>query len=465
MIVLIAFVLFIFAYVIFFFADRKKALLTLFLIKLPFDQVAWKYSIPVGLTQLRVSEAFTVFITLLLLVTFLLDKTRDSNRKGFFRHIPSMILIPMIIFMIVYFVYIFRGWWVGSLQLFFKLITGIVVGTYVAKTLKTEEEINWLLRCMLFSTVIISILSMPAIYSGGELHVYAPSSENKFVGTQIGGGVGKYYAADSFAHAFIVNIPAILFASAVLKSKWEKILCLSVSVFAILAVFAAAIRAGWISLSLILIFWMIVRRQWKLILISVFCVFIVGTAQFFSNPLQRAYQKIALEANSLEKGELPPEYAFGGRPLIWKTYIGYYMNASLLDKIIGNDNILYMGLAKTTHDTHNDFLTITLKMGIIGLSATLFLYIWTSVCLLKANFSIREPYSWNLALSAILSLLSMMVPAFTRTGLMNPNYQWVFWTLAMITLKRYILSKSILPQSESSLSIDENSESIVSEIT
>ena len=466
MLKLIIFSLLVLGYILLFFADRKKALLMLFLIKLPLDQIAWKFSIPIVFTQLRISEAFTVFITLLLLATFLLDKTRDPDRMGFFKHVPSMLIIPIIIFMLVFFLNIFRGgWWLLSVQQFFKLITGIVVGTYVAKTLKTEDEINWLLRCMLFSMAIISVLSIPAIYSGGELHVYVSlSSEDKYVGTSFGGGVGNYYAADSFSNAFMVYIPAVLFASTMFKSKWEKILCLIVIMFSIVAVFVSAIRAGWLALALVLAIWMLAKRQWKLIAISAFCLFMIMTLQLFSNPLQKAYQKIAYEADSLEKGELPLN-AFGGRPLSLKTYVGYYMDAPLLDKLTGNDRILILGSRAIGHDPHNDFLYILIRNGIIGLTAALCLYIVTGVYLFKAIHYTKEIYDWNLVLTAILAFLCMMIPSLTRTGLMNPNYEWVFWTFTMITLKRYIISKNFLPQSEISLNIDENSENIVSEIT
>lgn len=442
--------------------DRKKALWALFLIKLPLDQVAWNINIPIPFIPLRVSEAFGTFIMILILVTFMLDSLKESNRKGFFRSIPSMLIIPIIIFMIMLFVNTLRsGSLFSALPGFFKLTTGIIIGTYVAKTLETEEEINWLIRCMLFGTVAISILSIPAIYSGGEFKIYAPTTENRNVGTYLDGGVGRYQSATSFTEAFLVNVSAILFASIVLKSKWEKLLCLLVIVFTIVAVFASANRSGWLTLAIILIIWMVVKRKWKLLVISAFCILVLATAQMFSSTLQIAYQRIAYESKSLEKGKLP-DNSFGGRPFVWKTYMTYYMEAPLLDKLIGSNRILYMGSITTGHDPHNDFLFILIKMGIIGLVVTLFLYIVTFFYILKAMLSTDNNYDWDLAFTAILAFLIMFITSFTRTGLQNPNFEWIFWTFTMLTLKRYISANNIAYQSEESLD-DESKDSVLEE--
>ena len=87
--------------------------------------------------------------------------------------------------------------------------------------------------------------------------------------------------------------------------------------------------------------------------------------------------------------------------------------------------------------------------------------------LFKAIINMEEYFNRNLALTAILALIGMMVPALTRAGLMNPNYEWVFWTFTMITMKKYMLTQSDVYQSENSLDTDEDedSESIAPEIT
>jgi len=443
--------------------NRKKALLLLFLIKLPLDQVAWNINIPVGFIPLRASEALIVFITILILTTFMLDKNSESERKGFFRNIPSMLIIPISIFMMIFFIKILRGGlWVLSLQQFFKLITGIVVGTFVAKTFNTEEDINGLVKCMLFSTIIISIFSIPAIYSGGGLKIYAPSAGDQYAGTYLSGGVGRYQSATSFVDAFIVNVPAILFASTVLRSKWYKTLCLLTIIFIIVAAFVAASRAGWLSVAITLVTWMIIKRRWKLLIISASCVLIVATAQVFSNPLQRAYQKIAYDSESLGKGELP-DNSFGGRPLTWKVYMATYMAAPMLDKLIGSDRMFNSGFnAMKGHDPHNDFINILIRMGIVGLVTILFLYLVTMMYLLKMAFRTKDIYDWNIVFTAILAFITMMIPSFARTGLMNPNFEWVFWTFTMLALKRYMLSTDIEYQSEEYRDINEESENIAS---
>ena len=437
-------------YIIFFFANRKKALLFLFLIKLPLDQIAWKTQIDLVFISFKGSEIITVLITLLFFTAFMLDKIRDPNRLGVVGYFPKVIKIPILIFMGVFFMQIFTGGSIiGELRVYIKLITGFFIGVFVAKTITNENDINWLLRCMLFGTIVMSILNIPAIYSGGQLHIYV-SHEDSTIGTYLSGGVGQYFSADSFAHAFLVNAPAILLAATVLKSKWEKILCLFVMLFIIVGVFVSAMRVAWISLSLLLVIWMIIQKRWKLIIVTAACVFIVVTAQVFSSPLQRAYQKISLEVDSIEKREIP-SYAFGGRPRIWKIYAEYYMNAPLIIKIIGSNELFNMAMGKAGgHDPHNDFMYILIRMGIIGLVATLYLYIASGIHLLKEMRNMKTAYGWNLALTAILALLTMLVPSFTRTGLMNPNYEWVFWSFAMLAFNynSKLWNNYVLPETE-----------------
>ena len=121
-----------------------------------------------------------------------------------------------------------------------------------------------------------------------------------------------------------------------------------------------------------------------------------------------------------------------------------------------------MGSITTGHDPHNDFLLILIKMGIIGLVVTLFLYIVTFFYILKAMLSTDNNYDWDLAFTAILAFLIMFITSFTRTGLQNPNFEWIFWTFTMLTLKRYISANNIAYQSEESLD-DESKDSVLEE--
>lgn len=437
--------------------NRKKAILLLFFLKLPIDQVAWNISIPIPLMPLKGSEAFGTFTLILVLATFMLDSLKESDRRGFFRSMPSVLVVPIVMFMVLILTSLLRsGVLFSALQLFLKLITGIVIGTYVAKKFETDEDINWLIRCMLFGTITISVLSIPAIFSGGGIKVYAPTVEDELIGTQAGGGIGNYHSATSFAEAFLVNVSSILFASVVLKSRWEKLLCLFAIIFTIVAVFASANRSGWITLAVILIVWMVAKRKWKLIVISAFCILVIATAQLFSNPLQKAYQRIAYESKSLEKGEIP-DNSFGGRPFIWRTYLAYFMEAPMLDKLIGGNRIIYLGAKKLGHDPHNDYILLLVKMGIIGLTITLFLYIVTFIYILKAMLNADNNYDWDLALTAILAFLTLTIPAFARTGFFNPNFEWTFWSFTMLVIKRYISARNIAYQSEESLDIDDES--------
>jgi O-antigen ligase len=464
MINLIIFTVFVIIYMIFFFMNRKKAILLLFFIKLPMDQLTWNINIPIPLAPLKASEAFGTFIMILILVTFMLDSLKESDRRGFFRSIPSVLIVPISLFMILILISLLRGGiLVLSLSLFLKLTTGIVIGTYVAKTFDSDEDIDWLVRCMLFGTIAISILSIPAVFSGEGLKFYAPTIEDQYIGTPKGGGIGHYYSGTSFAEAFLVNASSILLASIVLKSKWEKLLCLLAILFSIVAIFVSANRSGWITLALVLIIWMVVKRRWKLIVISAFCILVIATAQMFSNPLQKAYQRISYESDSLEKGKIP-DNSFGGRPLIWKTYMAYFMEAPMLEKLIGGDRIIYMGMKKMSHDPHNDYLYILIKMGIIGLAITLFLYIVTFYYILRAMLVADNDYDWDLALTAILAFFTLTIPAFTRTGLMNPNFEWTFWSFTMLALKKYMSARNIEYQDEESMDIDdESTDSILEE--
>jgi len=271
-----------------------------------------------------------------------------------------------------------------------------------------------------------------------------------------------YHSATSFAEAFLVNVSAILFASVILRSKWEKFLCLLVVMFTIVAVFVSANRSSWLTLAIILIVWMVVKRKWKWIAISAFCIFLMITAQLFSNPLQKAYQRIAYESESLEKGEIP-DNSFSGRPYIWRTYMTYFMEAPMLDKLIGGDRIMYLGMKNMSHDPHNDYIFILVKMGIMGLGVTLYLYIVTFYYILKAMFNADNHYDWDLAFAAILAFLTLTIPSFARTGFFNPNFEWTFWTFTMLLLKRYASARDIAYQDEESLDIDDESKDYVLE--
>ncbi len=440
-------------FTIFFFYNRKKAILFLFLIKLPLDQFFWRIEvISLSSFSLKASEVFSLFITILCLLAIMMDKVNDPDRIGFLGSIPSVIRIPVTLFIVFFFLNIFYSkMHILALRQFTKFTTGFVIGAFVAKTLETEEDINWLLKCMLFSTITISILSIPTIYSGGQLQIYSES------GTYLTGGVGPYYSADSFSSAFIVNLPPILLAYSILRSKLYKILSVFVILFIVIAVFVSAMRAIWISLTLVLILWIIANKKWKLLAVSTLFVFIIMSMRLFDNPIQKAYMKVKPDVEAIQTGDLS-DRSFNARPFLWKTYFSSYMNSSLLDKIFGNDLVYIRALSIAGHDPHNDFLNILVRLGIIGLGITLILYIAVSYHLLKVFFKTESLYNWGLTLTAILSLIAMIIPSLTRTGLMNPNYEWVFWSFAFLALKRFMFEQNLILGFEESLVVDNSVE-------
>lgn len=421
----------------FFFVNRKKAILGLFLLKLPLDQFTMKaQAFELGFLSLKVSEALSVYITLLCFVSLMMDRKKNPKSLGFLDYIPPSLRIPMVFFLLIFFINIFySSMTFYALQQFFKLITGFFVGALVAKTLDDEEDIYKLLKCMVFGTIIISILSFPTIFSGGKLNVYSTS------GTYVTGGVGRYYAADSFSNAFMVNVPFILMAFSVSRNVLMKLLCVITILFVIIAVFASAIRASWLALSLTFIIWMVVKRRWKLLVGSIIFIFIIISTQFFYEPLQLAYQKIQPEIESIQKGSLD-ERSFNARPFTWKMYIIYFWNSPILDRLFGNDHLLSIVSEITMHDPHNDFINILIRLGIVGLIITLVLYILTTVSLFRAFLGTRDRYNWELAFTALLSLLTMMIPSLTRSGLTNPNYEWAFWSFAILAIKRFALEQN-----------------------
>lgn len=419
-------ILLLLGYTIFFLADRKKALLTLFLLKLPVDQIAWQIPVvSLGSRTLVASEVITVGITLLCLTTF----SQGAS-------LPRFTASPIVIFLCAFLLQVFRepslAW---GARLFFQMTTGIFVGIAVAENFRTEEDINSLIRSMLLGTAIVAVLDVSVVFSGGQLQVYAPTRDNTLVGTYLAGGVGNYYSADSFAHGLLVNVPVILSGALLLKRRWEKVLCWCVILFVVIGVFASALRAAWISLTLLLFLWMVLQKRWKLLVATVSCIALILTMQLLTSPLQKAYQRIAFEVESIRRGELPAN-AFGGRPRNWKIYGDYYLNAPILTQVAGSNEYLVKAAPKVGHDPHNDFLYILLRMGVIGLGITLYLYLVMGINLFRTWRRIGTRYGANLAVTGLLALLSMLIPSFTRTGLMNPNYEWVFWSFALLAFNQ-----------------------------
>jgi O-antigen ligase len=440
-------------YAIFFLFDRRKAILSLYLIKLPLDQFAWRVSL--GFMDLRLSEVFTLLITILLSIILIMDRIKDPDRLGFWGNIPSKVRIPILMFFILCLMNVlFAQAKIFTLQSVFKLLTGFVIGTFTAKIITTEEDIYSLIKIMTISVIVIFVSVMPDLFSGGQLQVFAPTSDDPYKGTYISGGASKYYSADGFAFAFLVYIPAILLFSNVYKQKWEFLLCIFAMLFVSIAVFASAIRIAWISFIVILSIWIIVNKKWKLSVVIVFLISILFVTNILDKPFQTAIQKSNYEIESFKKGELPSEYAFNARPKMWKFYMSNYMMLPLLDKAFGSEKTMRVSFSSIGYSTHNDFLYILIRMGFIGLGITLFLYIYLFLQIIKIiRKSNRSYFDWQIGLTAILGLIGMLLPALTRAGLTNPNFQWFFWTFAMIALKgNYILE----PQNNEAIDYGKN---------
>jgi O-antigen ligase len=416
-------------YVLYFFWDTKKALLLMFLLKLPIDQLLWQITIPFPFINLKGTEFITVTVTFLCIIS-MMKKSFKPNFLGF----------SFMLYLFIYLIQIFREpHIVWGFRLFFHMTTGICIGIVVAQNFRNIPDIIQLLKMVLFSSVIVTLLDIPAIFSGGELQVYV-ASDDYTIGTYLSGGVGNYFSADSFAHALIVTVPGVLLASTYLTQKWQKALCIYVIIFSVIGVFCSALRAGWISLSVILLFWVATNRRKDLMIVAVSLIFIISSFQVFDKPLQTAYMKIDKEVEGFKSGYFAPN-SFGGRLRIWGAYMDYYINSPMASKFIGSNGYLKIGYM-LKHDPHNDFIHIILRMGFIGLLFTLLLY-WKMYLKLRGLWKNKENmFLSSLAFTSILILIAMMIASSSRAGLINPNYQWFFWSFCLMSINMFYKEKN-----------------------
>ncbi len=397
----------------------KRALLYYMVLKLPLDQLIWQINLNIGFTYIKGSE----FITVCFIIVCWLDLI---NKKKHLKT-PGFILF---LYVFAYIIQIFREpYIVWGLRLFFQMVGGIIIGLVFAKYFKTKEDITKLIKAVLFGAVIVSILDIPAIFSGGQFTVYY-SKANTTLGTYLSGGVGNYYSADSFAHGLIVSIPVVLLGLSFLKQKWQIALCLYFLIFSTLGVFSSALRAGWLSTITALLLWMIFNKRFKILVISILSVFILISIESFSGGFDRAYSKIEDEIIGIQAGNY--DTLLQDRSRIWSLYWQHYLNYPLFDKLFGSNN--FWALANIIqHDPHNDFLFTLLRMGLIGLVLLLALYGSMGFKLIQHLRRFESYYDKNVAFTALLCLIMMIIPAFFRAGFVNPNYQTFFWTFCFIT--------------------------------
>jgi len=260
------------------------------------------------------------------------------------------------------------------------------------------------------------------------------------------GGYERYFTFGSYANLFsyylLAVFPFCIFLRSITSEKPKKMAWVIFMVLIILTIYKTYTRNVWLGIAVLLFVWNLIRKRTKLTLaLIVFLILVMAFNPTVQDRLKDAY--ILLNSNSfynMDPGLL------SSRIGIWQSNVRYFMKeSSLLNKLLGNG--FDVQTETTINDMafampeHNNYLTILMATGIIGLvlyCSYILKLLWEGLKLLRRTNAV---YPKHIAQVFVPLVCAYLVVSFFTHMIWKLNFQYFFSVLAGIVVGINILDE------------------------
>lgn len=246
-----------------------------------------------------------------------------------------------------------------------------------------------------------------------------------------------------FSYCLFSVFPVSLFLYSISAKRAEKILWLLFMFILLLTIYKTYTRNVWIGVAIIVFFWNLLRKNFKVIFLLLILLFAII---LFKSDIQDRFSDIYAILSAQSLSSLDPKL-FSNRIAIWASNLDYFFHtSSFLEKLFGNGldikeriSIIFNPNIDAPIEEHNNYLALLMNTGICGL-LMYYLYIFM---LFRESFKLlrrtKEIYLKNLAQVFISVLSAYVIIGFFTHMIWKVNYQYYFASLAGLIVAANIL--------------------------
>lgn len=298
-----------------------------------------------------------------------------------------------------------------------------------------EEKVNKICWCIIISTFIPYVLFLKNIIHGNTVKIM--------------GGYARYSGfsahANEFSYYLLVVFSVCLFFYSISAKRSGKIIWLVAMGIILFTIYKTYTRNVWIGAAMLIGTWNLLRKNVKFLVAS---LLLIAVLAFFHPDVRNRFSDLSEILQSESVSDLDPRL-LSGRVNRWTSNIQYFMHKStLIEKIFGNGfdvkskvMIFSDSFSDVAAPEHNNYLTLLMNTGILGLFAYclyLFLLFRESFKLLiRAN----DIYFKNFAQVFISVISSYVVMCVFTHIIWKVSFQWFFSSLAGVVIAGTLLLK------------------------
>ena len=333
-------------------------------------------------------------LVMYLYAVFLLVLRRVRLSDFRFYHLALISGVYYTVLAVLYFAA--KGNFISTMEYFLRTTYGIPFFFLMGSYLENEGRLERFLWLTVVMLVPIALMGLYFLITGSAEGFQITGAGEKFWRLK-----GLYHDASVFGLKMVPALVASWYL-ALRKYRWMNVLVLVLA----LLIFYTYTRALWIFLSIFFGLWAIYRRNYWIIVILLFLIFLKW--DFIVERF--TYAGITLES----------PYGFGGRVIRWRYGLEMFYSAPVFSKLFG---LFVAGIVIPGGYIHNLYLQWLLDGGLIGfgINATIFAVFLLSVMRMASKGSAR-------AFLALHYMLFLLVTGFAASYMNVPNVQVYLWS-------------------------------------
>ena len=392
------------------FMYNKLGLFLLIILRPVLDYFSGKDMINIGRFSLNLASIFGILVILFCLFVII------KNHKK----LKSIALTTnWTFFIIISFFSIFISTNPATSIIEFTRLISIVLIYFTSFLLiKTNKDLSKLIKVIIASAIVPSFFAFYQFIFNKGLTIVEEGIFNRIFGT--------------FSHpnllAFYILIPLSLCFIIFLVSNKRKVQIITygfLSVFFILTLIFTYTRGAWIGFIIIAFIIGIVKfRGFLVIIVFTLIISYIGID--------------GIQSRAQETIDVSPYGSIQWRLNLWDDSLRYIKEKPILGHGVGTANeTIYRNRGPKFGSTHphNDYLKISLEMGILGLIAYLLLIINLLLKLFHIYKKEKKPNLRALTLVVLVLSISIFATSFGDNMIRNTALQWSFWALIGGVLK------------------------------
>ena len=292
-----------------------------------------------------------------------------------------------------------------ALQDWLRIGGVLVLYILVVDLIRSAQDIRWMLRVLLLSSVLPLALGIYQYFTDGGNH--ETLGLNRIEGT--------FVHPSPYATYLVQLVPLALVYFLHTRSRLGRVVLGVMIPAMIFSVYATQTRAAWIGLVAVVMVFMAARARWTLIFVP-----IVAAAMFFALPsVQARFNEATSSTGSVFWRQQQWQRAIETASPPQLVTVG--TGLSSVDVRLGNL-------------THNEYVRLLVETGAMGLVVTLLLYWKLFRIAMKGYREAATPYQRDLMLAFLMAFASRVVIAMTDNVIVFPVLEWYFWSFAAVVV-------------------------------